>query len=365
MPTYVLEGGSSATLPARPLTLRVQGAAQGDIRLEARRDGEPDPTALSPMPGMLVLTRVTAPIEIRVIPVRERTFPSSTVVSLSATIEMHGDPDPERAVMQGVDLSGLSERELLRVEPAGGAVRLTALGVVVDAPLPPLAARARDLARELLGVERVSGADASALVIRVDGSASLRPLVADGSVGAALEVVVGVSRVTSAERPVTAEIGSTRLRTVVAESVAALPRAVHDALTELPLQTGFRAGGGAGAGEPTTICVVSDGVPADLPRSQPVALAVIAAPSAREVLAPRAPATTGWIPVGEWGAESAYPLLMADEAALRATVRGLLQAILPAESALQFQLNQPESGASQGEESPIDADMTMLRARPR
>lgn len=360
MPTYVLEGGSSATLPAKPITLRVQGRGQGDIRLEARRDGAPDPTAMSPMPEMLVLPRVTAPVEIRVIPTRERTFPSSTVIALSAAVEVHGDPDPERAVMQGVDLSGLAERELLRIEPLGGAVRLTALGVVVDAPLPPLAARARDLARELLGVERVPAGDASALTIRVDASASMRPLIADGSVGAALEVLVGVSRVTSADSEVSAEIASTGPRAVRAESVAALPHAVHHALGELPLLTGFRSAGHDrtdGAGR-TTLCVVSDGVPADLPTDRPTALAVIASPSAREVLAARAPAATGWIPVADWGAQSAYTILSDDEPTLRDAVRDLLRAILPADSALQSRL-----GAGRDAERPSDPEATMFRAR--
>lgn len=357
MPTYVLEGGSSATLPAKPLTLRVQGPGQADIRLEARQNGVSDSTAISPMPGMLVLPRVTAPVEVRVVPLRERTFPSGTVVSLSAAIEVHGDVDPERAVMQGVDLSGLAQRELLRVEPAGAEVRLTALGVVVDAPLPPLAAKARDLARELLGVERVTGEDATDLVIRVDASASMRPLVADGSVGAVLEVLAGVSRVTSAERSVTAEIGSTELRPVSAESVAELPRAVHDALTELPLLTGFRTSGPDARPRPapgrTTLCVVSDGVPADLPTDRPVALTVLAAASTREVLTARAPAATAWAPVGEWGRQSAYTILMDDEPALRSAVAGLLRAMLPPESPARSRL---EGGG-------FDADATMLRAR--
>ncbi|MDO5498552.1 MAG: hypothetical protein Q4F67_02605, partial [Propionibacteriaceae bacterium] len=162
MPTYVLEGGSSATLPAKPLTLRLQGPGHGEIRLEARQDGVSDASALAPMPGMLVLPRVSGRIEVRALPLRDRTFPSGTVVSLSATIERHGDDDPERAIMQGIDLSGLAQRELLLVEPAGADLRLTALGVVVDVPLPPLAAKARDLARELLGVEHVGSGESSA-----------------------------------------------------------------------------------------------------------------------------------------------------------------------------------------------------------
>ncbi|MDO5682626.1 MAG: hypothetical protein Q4G46_07350 [Propionibacteriaceae bacterium] len=341
MPTYVLEGGSSATLPAKPLTLRVQGVGQADIRLEARQHGVPDAEAMSPMPGMLVLPRVTAPVEVRVIPARDRTFPSGTVVALSAGIEVHRDADPERAVMQGIDLSGLAERELLRIEPVSGQLRLTALGVIVDAPLPPLAAKARDLAREILGVERVPAAEASNLILRVDGSASMRKLVADGSVGAALEVLVGISRVTSADHEVTAEVGSPNPVPIRSDSIADLPRAVQDALTAAPLLTGFRSADHVRGVGRTTLCVISDSVPADLPTDRPVALAVIATPSAREVLTARAPAATGWITVAEWGAHSAYAMLSGDDNALRLAVHGVLRGIVPVSSPLADRLAGP------------------------
>lgn len=355
MPTYVLEGGSSALLPAKPLTLRVQGAGQGDVRLEALRNGAPDPHAISPMAGMLVLPRVTEPVEVRVVPAREANFPSGTVVALSAAIELHGDLDPERAVMQGIDLSGLARRELVRVESAGDQLKLTAMGVIVDSPLPPLAARARDVARELLGVERVPAADATGLRIRVDGSASMRPLLAEGAVGAAVEVLVGVSRVTSAELPVTAELGTDRAIPVSADSVGELPLAVHEALGRLPLRTGFGsrdAPGGEGA--PTTLCVVSDGVPADLPSERRTALVVLATPSAESVLAPRAPRATAWVPVPEWGSTSTYQHLMEGDGVLRRVVAALLQAILPADSALQEQLGR--AGVR------LDVDVTQIRA---
>lgn len=353
MPTYVLEGGSSALLPAKPLTLRIQGAGQGEVRLEALRNGAPDPHAITPMTGMLVLPRVTEPIEVRVVPVRESTFPSGTVVALSAAIELHGDLDPERAVMQGIDLSGLARRELLRVESAGDQLKLTAMGVIVDSPLPPLAARARDVARELLGVERVPAAEAIGLRMRVDASASMRPLVTEGAVGAALEVLVGVSRVTSHDHPVSAELGTDRAAVVTSDSVGDLPRAVHEALGQLPLRTGFRSRGSGNQGAQTALCVVSDGVPADLGGDR-TALVVLVTPSAEAVLAPRAPRTTAWLPLPEWGATSTYQQLMEGEDALRRAVAAVLQSVLPPDSTLQKQL----AGAG----VPLDAEATQIRA---
>jgi hypothetical protein len=366
VPTYVLEGGSSATLPAKPLTIRVQGKRQAEVRLEALQDGVPVPDAIS-RPGMLLLPRVPAPVEIRVVPTRERTFGSGTVVALSAALEARADPDPERALMSGVDLSGLSQRALLRVEPRGSELKLTALGVVADTPLPALAARARDMARELLGMERVPSGAASPLEVLVDASASIRALALDGAVGAALEVVAGVSRVTSGDEPLTVAVATERATAVTADSIVDLPRAVHEAVLATPLATGFRSRGVAplagrdstsGPENTTARCVVTDGVPADLPPSAPgsrLALVVICTPNAREVLAARAPDTTAWIPVADWDNVPAYEALMADDRALRDAVTGMLRALLPADSPLQSRLSPTVGG--------IDDDMTNLRMR--
>ena len=364
MPTYVLEGGSSATLPAKPLTIRVQGQRQPEIRLEAVLDGEPDPNVIS-RPGMLLLPRVTAPVEIRVLPARGRTFGSGTVITVSAALEDRSDPDPERAVMSGVDLSGLSRRALLRVEPVDTGLQLTALGMIADTPLPALAARARDLGRELLGMERVPDALLSPLEVLVDASASLRGLALDGAVGAALEVVLGVSRVTAGEAPLSVAVGTDRTATVTADSAVDLPRAVHEAVLATPPATGFRSRGAlpreayeqhgtTGAAR----CVVTDGVPADLPPTGPgsgQALVLLATPSARGVLASRAPDTTAWIPLADWGEAPTYERLLSDDGALREAVTGMLRALLPADSPLQSRLS-PRVGG-------IDDDMTNLRMR--
>lgn len=369
MPTYVLEGGSSATLPAKPLTIRVQGQRHDEIRLEARHNGVPDPAAIS-RPGMLVLPRVTAPVEVRVVPARERTFGSGTVIALSAAIEMRGDADPERAVMNGVDLSGLSRRELLRIEPLASELKLTALGVVEDAPLPPLAARARDVARELLGMERVPTEAVKPLEVIVDASASMRPLAQEGAVGAALEVVVGVSRVAAGDDPLDIAVATDRLVRVPAASLVELPRAVHEAVLATPLTTGFRsrlvlsASGPGSQGPayqhtgPAARCVVTDGVPADLPAGDAdlrQALVLICTPSARRVLAARAPDGTAWVPVADWGGAPAYPTLMEQDAPLREAVNGLLRSLLPADSPLQSRLVGTVGG--------VDGDQTNLRVR--
>lgn len=359
MPTYVLEGGSSATLPAKPLTIRVQGQRQAEVRLEARRNGAPDPTAIS-RPGMLVLPRITGPVEVTAVPARDRAFGSGTVVTLSAATELRGDTDPERALMNGVDLSGLSRRDLLRIEPLAAELKLTALGVIEDTPLPPLAARARDLAREMLGMERVPSTAAKPLEVLVDASASMRPLALEGAVGAALEVVAGVSRVTAGDDSLIVGIATDRHTPVTSGSLVELPRAVHEAVLAAPLATGFRSRRSAsipGDGARTARCVVSDGVPADLTldSDRRPALVVICTPSTRQVLAARAPDNTSWVPVAEWDGVPAYQVLMENDAALRDAVTGLLRSLLPADSPLQSHL----AGRAAG----IDDDSTSLRVR--
>ncbi|OYO18095.1 hypothetical protein CGZ93_16195 [Enemella dayhoffiae] len=362
MPTYVLEGGGSARLPAKPLTLRLQTPGSTPVRLLGFRDGQPDHSAITPMPGMLVLPRVDGPIEVRAVPDSGRTFGSGTVASLSAAIELHGDPDPERAVIPSVDLSGLAQRDLVRVERVGNELVLTAMGVVHDTPLPPLAARARDLAREILGLERIPDDQARALQVVVDGSASMRPLVGEGSVAAVVEVLVGLSRVTAGERELTAQVASDRARPVQVGSVEELPRAVHDLLTDGPMATGFRIPA-ADSGAEVARCVVSDGVPAGFgvpdrnaegEGAEPM-LVLLAARSAREVLAARAPRGTAFVEVGDWGAASAYDQLLADERMLRELVSQLLAGLLPENSSFRARVS--------GVAPEADADMTVLRAR--
>lgn len=336
MPTYVLEGGGRAKLPAKPLTLRVQAPEGTPPRLAAFIDGLPDHRAITPMPGMLVLPRVDSDTVVRVLPGTGDTFGSASVLALSAAIEIHGDSDPERAVMSSIDVSGLSGRDLVTVRPAGSELEVVAMGLVADAPLPELASKARDAARELLSTERVSGDLTVGLDLIVDTSASMRPHVLDGSVAAVVEVISGVSRVVCGEHELTAALSSARTHRLPATTPDALPKAVHDALISAPMTTGFRSqleNSPAGS----IACIVSDAIPADLP-TEGVHLLALLPDSAAAVLAPRLPKPSTVVPVSEWGSESAYGLLNDDPQALRRVVSTLLAGLLPADSALQQQL---------------------------
>lgn len=336
MPTYVLEGGGRAKLPAKPLTLRVQAPEGTPPELAAFVGGQPDHRAITPMPGMLVLPRVESDTVVRVLPGTGDTFGSASVLSLSAAIEIHGDSDPERAVMSSIDVSGLSGRDLVTVRPAGSELEVVAMGLVADAPLPELAGRARDAARELLGTERVPDDLTVGLDLVVDTSASMRPHVLDGSVAAVVEVVAGVSRVVCGEHELTATLSSARAQRLPATAPDALPKTVHDALVAAPMTTGFRSRSGDSPSG-SIACVVSDAIPADLPAEGAHLLALLP-DSTAAVLAPRMPRPSTVVPVSEWGSESAYGLLTSDPQMLRRVVSTLLAGLLPADSELQRRL---------------------------
>ncbi|WP_026927062.1 hypothetical protein [Granulicoccus phenolivorans] len=348
MPTYVLEGGSTVTLPGKPLTLRIQGNGGTRARLVALRGGAPDHTAITPGPGMLVLPRVGEPVIVRAVPETGANFGSRAVVSLSAGIELHGDTDPERAVLSGVDLSGLAQRDLVEVARTGDRLTVTALGVIVDTPLPPLASRARDLAREILGAERVPTAEATELQLVFDASASMRQFAADGSIAAAAEVYAGISRVTSADAGLQVVIAAAQWHPLPEVAAEKLAPTVLEAITAHPIATGFRARGEVPSTRPQTVrCLISDGVPADMPIDEDltdghrIQVAVLAAPPAWEVMRHRCPGPAVLFPTAEWGPSELYQHLMSDDRALRTVVTELLRGILPLDSALQQRLGTP------------------------
>lgn len=349
MPTYVLEGGGRARLPRKPLTLRVQGrstpgADGGQPRLAAFRDGYPDHTAITPMPGMLVLPRVEGDTVVRVLPESGKTFGSASVLSLSAAIEIHGDTDPERAVMSSIDVSGLNSRDLVTVSPCDGELEVVAMGLVADVPLPELASKARDLARELLGTERVPDELTVGLDLVVDTSASMRPYVLDGSVAAVVEVVAGVSRVVSGDHDLTATLSSARSTPLPPTAPDALPQVVHDALVAAPMTTGFRSVT-AKAGDSSISCVISDSIPADLAEERTQLLALLP-DSTAAVLGPRLPRSSTPVPVGEWGGDSAYVLLNTDPQLLRRVVASLLAGLLGEDAGSRYPALQQRPGGT-------------------
>lgn len=332
MPTYVLEGGAHAMLPAQPLTVRIRGGA---LQARARRtDGSDATGVLSPGGGILVLPQLSEELVVRVEPAGTDRFSPGTVLDITVAPESRAEVDPDQATVSGVDVSGLAGRDLLRLEPHSGRVRVTALGIRVDTPLPPLAAAIRDSARGILRVEALADRDAVGVQVLVDGSASSRGLAETGDLTAALEILLGLSRVICGDHQFTATVGTTRHTPVPQEPVTTVPEAVTDAVLGAPLRTGFRPPTSAPAG--TVQVVVSDAPALNTP----------AAGTRRHglVLAPRTtwPALSGrrtgntLVPVAERigthaGGPGTADQLLSDETLLGSVTESLLHGILGSE----------------------------------
>lgn len=310
MPTHVLEGDKPVALPAKPITFRISGAS--GVELNIFVNGRPDTRALRPTSDKMIVPVVDETAIIRVSPAGGGTFGSSTVISCTAEIEVRGDHDPQRAVLGQVDLSGLTGRDLIEVVPDGGRLRLSSLGVVTQTELPELAAAARDAAREVLGTERAPRENRSDLTVLVDCSASMRPLMEEGSLASAIEVVVGVAQVVSDD--VRVRLAGASVFDLPEVPVAELGRASSDAALSQPLAGSVRL-------DPVDrgrTCIVSDAVVGN-----PDAHWLVLAPASTWSAVP-SDADASLAPVPEWGRGSLSDTLLRDGQALRELVRGLV-----------------------------------------
>jgi len=266
MPTYLLDGDSEARISAAPLSVILGTTGnQAAFLLEAASDSELP--VITPKPGMLVLPRISGRTALRVRPVGAQAFPEGSVVSLTITLNNQSDPDPERIVVSQVDVSGLSHRDLVILEPLDGFISARSSLARFDTALGDLALQARVATRELLGVEHVDATSAINVVVAIDASASMLGLTRDGFVSAIVDVLVGVSQVVSPGRDVSAAIVTSSVRWIESASASGLSAAVRAAQEETPLTTGFRSAHpgliGRAPDQNTVTYIVTDGVPAD------------------------------------------------------------------------------------------------------
>lgn len=201
MPTYVLDGTSTVSLPRRPLlvTLAASGAGHARSRLTARRrDGSPAPIVQNSA-DMLILPRVEQEITIVAVPDGGRPqFDPGTVLHLS--IGPDGDTEYSGTIVQVAprDVSGLGFIELATVAPGPGDVVSVATRLTLpDAPLPRLAAQARVMTRGVLRVDRLPESQTWAVRCVVDTSTSMARHVTGGAVAAGGDIVAGIASVVS------------------------------------------------------------------------------------------------------------------------------------------------------------------------
>ncbi|MFX4272131.1 hypothetical protein ACQBAR_15105 [Propionibacteriaceae bacterium Y1685] len=332
MPTYVLEGGKSITLPAKPVTVRLHSQGDG-VRLQALVDGSPI-QAITPMPGHLVVPRVDAPTVVRVSPSSGQRFGGGAVLNLMVGHDARAELDPDRGVLNNLDVSGLTQRDILLLEPEGAGeqvkIKVTVLGpAAAEAPLPPGAAVARDAARELLGTDHIVGPRAMNAVVAIDASTSMLSAMADGTVAAAAEIAAGVHRVIGKPGDsLRACLVTTRARWLPATTPESLATAVSEQTADLERVTGFRSAAALqspGGGEDTITWLITDGVPADaeaLAGREDVHLIMVVPNSARDAISAQGlPATVIGLPE----AAGSRPSFAGDSVVVRDIVASMLQ----------------------------------------
>lgn len=267
MPTYTLDENRSARLPRGVLTIRLTSDQRA--RLSVTAQGHELVGLVRPTATMLVVPRVPERALIAVAPDAARATFEPGTVSITISVGEDAGANPDLVVIEDVEVSGLRGRDLAVLESdASGVVVTGMVGAGLAAPLASdLADGARVATREILGVERVPAEEAVGVVVAVDHSASMARHHVNGSVRAAVDLVVGVATVTATERGVTAHL-------LGAPPVVARAREDEDLGARLqllaagrPPTVGLRsvdAAHAAATAGPASLFLVTDAVPADV-----------------------------------------------------------------------------------------------------
>jgi hypothetical protein len=223
MPIYVLGARTrSVAIPNQALALTISGSVR-DAELHIRAAA--DQPVVRSSAHLTVLPSVTGRLTISVEPVRDGSFGPNTVIHLSIGPDAPGDVDPVQVVFDPIDVTGDSGVELATLTPAGARIEV-AVSAVADRPLSALGTAARVAARGVIG--RRSEPSTGAVLIAVDTSASMRSAFADGSVPAAVDIVVGVADAAGVTDVSAVLVGEYRVP-VVSASAATLADAVRSA----------------------------------------------------------------------------------------------------------------------------------------
>jgi hypothetical protein len=223
MPIYVLGARTrSAAIPNQALALSISGSVR-DAALHIRAAA--DQPVVRSSAHLTVLPVVTGPLTVSVEPVGGGSFGPNTVIHLSIGPDAPDDVDPVQVVFDPIDVTGDSGVELATLTPAGARIEV-AVSAIADRPLSTLSTAARVAARSVIG--RRSEPSGGAVLIAVDTSASMRSAFADGSVPAAVDIVVGIADAVGVADVSAVLVGEHRVPVLTA-SAATLADAVRDA----------------------------------------------------------------------------------------------------------------------------------------
>lgn len=336
MTTYILRTGSEVPVPSAPLVAQLQaGGGPFGHRWSVRGTTAEPPVIVRP--DRIVLPAITEPVTLRILPEPdEERFAPHSVVTVVIRNDRAG-ADADQVILDDVDLSGLTHRDLIQLVPDGRQIRIVGLRTAADTPLPPVAELARNAAREILGVPQVDAADAIELAVVVDTSASMRGPLSDGAAVAACDVVAGIATVIAPGRRLTGSAAALTSRRLAgappdrfaAEMAAALGAATadhdrdHDPTPSPRLTTGFRSAAADPDRDGLTV-VVTSGVPADRQSDASTPLLILGAPGRSTDW----PGAAGATVVDRGGLISSPP----DREVITAAVGSLLAAMLPPRS---------------------------------
>jgi hypothetical protein len=221
MPIYLLGPRTPRVqIPNQALSISITGSVEGAALYVHAGDAEHNTISVNPH-VVIVPAIADSGLMVGVEPVGTATFGHHTIVHLSIAPDSPDEVDPEQVAFDTVDVSGAQAMELAVLTPRGNRIEVAARAVGEN-PLSPLASIARTAARRSAGKRQYSSA--GPLWIAVDTSASMKKSFDDGSVGAAIDMIVGVADVVGI-RDVGATLVGTRC-TPVDAPVAELAQAV-------------------------------------------------------------------------------------------------------------------------------------------
>ncbi|OHV02261.1 hypothetical protein [Mycobacterium talmoniae] len=222
MPFYLLGSRTpSVEIPNQPVSITISGSVSGAaLYVEA----SPGQNVVRVDAHTVIVPAFTETVTVGVEPVGAATFGHDNVVHLAIGPDSPGEVDPVQVGFDPVNVSGAGAIELALLRPRGPRVEVM-VRAVADVPLSPLASMARTAARRATGNRRQSRG--GALSIAVDTSASMRWAFGDGSVGAAVDVVVGVADVVGVQQVTATLVGArcTPVQAPVADLAQAVARA--------------------------------------------------------------------------------------------------------------------------------------------
>lgn len=269
MPAYVLDGAGTVDLPRRPLAVSVD-AGGVSVELSASVLSGGSTTGVHPRPGLMILPRITEETSISARPGHGLVaFPQGTVLRVAIGVDSQSDPDPDRAELRPMDVSGLHRADLATITPGDHSLEIAARRTEVDVPLGELASVARSSARGILRTDRLRDADRYTVCIDIDSSMSMMRRFDDFSVAAVTDLVAGVAVVLGDAAPTVAVLGEQR-RVVPGGELRDLRPLVQEALDSAPLGVGFRSlASAAAAGGRSVVFTITDAVPADCVAASP------------------------------------------------------------------------------------------------